>query len=300
MIFPRVSKPGFIFALALALATAGAAFAQTPPDFRALFQKGAEAYGQKDWPHCAERFSAAAQAATGDRSAARAYFAAAACLTTGGNPEAAFASLDKAAARGYRDLERADGNPDIEPLRKDPRWKAFHDGVKTRSDAHEATLNPELAHLTAEDQKDREAGDKIDWTVVAKRDAERLKRAREIAAAGGLHQADDYFNAALILQHSDKTEDYAQAHQWCLKAVELDPESSDARWLAAATQDRWLMNQGKPQLYGTQFKKVNGRWILWEVDPSVTDEERARWEVPTLAQARQRAETMNGGTAGPH
>ena len=114
-----------------------------------------------------------------------------------------------------------------------------------------------------------------------------------IAAAGGLHEADDYFNAALILQHSDKTEDYAQAHQWCVKAVELDSELPSARWLAAATQDRWLMSQGKPQLYGTQFKKVNGRWILWDVDPSVTDEERIRWEVPTLAEARKRAESMN-------
>lgn len=300
MAFPRVSKLVFTLVLTLALTLAGAALAQAPPDSRALFQQGAEAYSQKDWPHCAERFTAAAQAATGDRSAARAFFAAAACLTAAGNPEAAFASLDKAAARGYRDLDRADANPQIEPLRKDPRWKAFHDGVKTRSDAHEAALNTELAHITAEDQKDREAGDKIDWAVVGKRDAERLKRTREIAAAGGLHQADDYFNAALVFQHSDKLEDYAQAHQWCLKAVELDPENSNARWLAAATQDRWLMNQGKPQLYGTQFKKVDGRWILWEVDPSITDEERARWEVPPLAEARKRAEAMNGGPAGPH
>jgi tetratricopeptide (TPR) repeat protein len=300
MIFPRVSKLGLIFALILALATAGAVFAQAPPDFRTLFQQGSEAYGQKDWPHCAERFTAAAQAATGDRSASRALFAAAACLTAAGNSDAAFASLDKAAARGYRELERADANPQIEPLRKDPRWKVFHDGVKTRNDAHEKALNTELARLTAEDQKDREAGDKIDWTVVGKRDAERLKRTREIAAAGGLHQADDYFNAALILQHSDKTEDYAQAHEWCLKAVELDPELPSARWLAAATQDRWLMNQGKPQHYGTQYKKVNGRWILWDVDPSVTDEERIRWEVPTLAEARKRVEEMNAGTPNPH
>jgi hypothetical protein len=278
----------------LVLAASGAVLAQAPPDFRALFQQGNAAYAQKDWPHCAERFTAAAQAATGDRSAARASFAAAACLTATGNKEAAFASLDKAAARGYRDLDRADGNPQLEPLRSDPRWKAFHDGVKARSDAHKAALNAELARITAEDQKDREPGaDKIDWAVVGKRDAERLKRAREIAAAGGLHEADDYFNAALILQHSDKTEDYVQAHEWCVKAVELDSELPSARWLAAATQDRWLMSQGKPQLYGTQFKKVNGRWILWDVDPSVTDEERIRWEVPTLAEARQRAESMN-------
>jgi tetratricopeptide (TPR) repeat protein len=293
----RISKPVFLFALV----TAGGAFAQAPPDFRTVFSQGGTAYVQKDWSRCSERFTAAAQAATSDRSAARAFFAAAACLTAGGNKEAAFASLDKAAARGYRDLGRAEGNPELEPLRSDPRWKAFRDGVKTRSDAHETALNAELSRLTAEDQKDREPGaDKIDWAVVGKRDAERLKRTREIAAQGGLHQAEDYFNAALILQHSDKTEDYAQAHEWCLKAVELDPELSSARWLAAATQDRWLMNQGKPQHYGTQYKKVNGRWILWDVDPSVTDEERIQWEVPTLAEARKRVEVMNAGTPNPH
>jgi len=298
MAFPRISKLALV--LIPALAAAGAAFGQAPSDFRALFHQGTTAYVQKDWPRCAERFTAAAQAATSDRGAARALFGAAACLTAAGDREAAFASLDKAAARGYRDLERADGNPEIEPLRGDPRWQAFHGGVKARSDAHATALNAELARLTAEDQKDREADDKIDWAVVGKRDAERLKRAREIAAQGGLHQAEYYFNAALILQHSDKTEDYAQAHEWCLKAVELDPELPSARWLAAATQDRWLMNQGKPQHYGTQFKKVNGRWILWEVDPAVTDEERIQWEVLTLAESRNRAEAMNAGTPNPH
>ena len=100
------------------------------------------------------------------------------------------------------------------------------------------------------------AVDKIDWSVVGKRDAERLKRTKEIAAAGGLKTADDYFRAALVFQHSSETADYQQAHQWCLKAVELDPDLPDARWLAAATEDRYLMNQGKPQRYGTQFKKV--------------------------------------------
>lgn len=77
--------------------------------------------------------------------------------------------------------------------------------------------------------------------------------------------------------------------------MELDPLNSTARWLAAASKDRYLMTLGKPQLYGTQFKKVDGKWILWEVDPSVTDEERAKWGVPPLVEARKRAEELNSG-----
>ena len=278
----------------LALVFAAALRAEAPPSSKNLFQQGAAAYQKEDWPRCAERFTAAATAATSDRSAARAYFAAAACLTAAGDKEGGFATLGKAAAKGYRDLDRATGNPQLEPLRSDPRWKTFAEGVKTRSEAHEKTLNAELAKITQEDQADRQAGaDKIDWSVVGKRDAERLKRTKEIAAQGGLKAADDYFNAALVLQHSDKVEDYDQAHQWCLKAVELDPELPDARWLSAATLDRSLMNQGKPQRYGTQYRKADGKWILWEVDPTVTDEERAEWNVPSLAQARERLQEMN-------
>lgn len=42
---------------------------------------------------------------------------------------------------------------------------------------------------------------------------------------------------------------------------------------------------------------MDGKWILWEVDPSITDEERARWDVPPLAAAKARVKQMNGGAA---
>jgi hypothetical protein len=290
----RQPRPGIVTVIAVGmLAFAALAGAQTAPTYESLFQQAAAAYGQDDSARCAELFTAAAHAAVRDAQAARAYLAAAACTAAAGDKEGAFALLDRAAAKGHRDVERATANPKLEPLRQDPRWQTFLDGVKARAAAREAKTNAELSRICDEDQKDRQAGDKIDWSVVGKRDEERLKRTREIAAAGGLKEADDYFRAALVFQHSSETADYGQAHRWCLKALELDPDLPSARWLAAATEDRFLMDQGKPQRYGTQYRKVAGKWILWEVDPAVTDEERAKWEVPTLAEARQRAETMN-------
>jgi tetratricopeptide (TPR) repeat protein len=277
-----------------AMAMTVPALSETTPTYQQIFQQGSAAYQAQDWPKCTERFAAAAAAATNDRQAARSYFAAAACSTAAGDKEAAFGYLDKAAGKGHRDLERAESNPQVEPLRKDPRWQKFLEGVKAHHAAHKAKINTELARLYEEDQKDRTAGpDKIDWSVVSKRDAERRKRVLEIAEQGGLREGEDYYHAAMVFQHGDELEDYDRAHKWCLKAVELG--NDDARWLAAATKDRWLMNQGKPQLYGTQFKKVDGKWILWEVDPSVTDEERAKWGVPTLAESKERAKQMNEG-----
>lgn len=260
-----------------------------------LFDQGAAAYGS-DWPRCAELFGKAGDAYPADSKAARAYFAAAACSAAAGQKEAAFAYLDKAAAKGHRDVERATGNSQIKALHDDPRWKAFLTGVEARAAEYEKKNNAELTKLHNEDQDDRRPameGKKIDWAVVGPRDAERRKRVREILEAGGARTAADYYHAALVFQHSDALDDIDLAHKLALKAVELDPELPGAKWLAAAAKDRWLMDQGKPQLYATQYKRVDGKMILWEVDPSVTDEERAKWDCPPLAEAKKRAEAMN-------
>jgi hypothetical protein len=177
----------------------------------------------------------------------------------------------------------------------------FTSAAGAQAPAPEAGLNPELARLYEEDQADRAGTLKdTDWAAVEKRDAERRGRVLEIMEKGGARQAGDYYHAAMVFQHSVKPEDHDLAHAWCLEALKLDPGLSKARWLAAASKDRALMWRGKPQLYGTQFKKVDGKWILWEVDPSITDEERAKWGVPPLSVAKERVEKLNAGTFEPH
>ena len=53
------------------------------------------------------------------------------------------------------------------------------------------------------------------------------------------------------------------------------------------------MSRGEPQLYGTQYKRIDGKWWLWPVDFHVTDAERAEWCVEPLASSRQRLVRMN-------
>src|SRR5947199_1812208 len=105
----------------------------------------------------------------------------------------------------------------------------------------------------------------------------------------------------MIRMHGDGVEDVWQEHERSMKAVELGCE--EARWLAAASYDRWLMNQGKPQKYGTAFLPVylpaGAQWVVWDVDPLTTDAERAQWNVPTLAEQQQRAEEMTKYAAQP-
>jgi tetratricopeptide (TPR) repeat protein len=287
----RQSFPRFLIPALCLLALALPAGAQTAQE---LFEQGAAAYGSSDWPKCAELFAKAGVAFPSDSQAARSYFAAAACSAAAGQKEAAFGYLDKAAAKGHRDVDRATGNPQVKALHDDPRWKTFLAGVEARAAEHEKKNNAEIKRIHDEDQEDRRPGPgKIDWTVVGKRDEERRARMTQILAEGGAKTTDDYFHAAMVFQHGTTIDEIARAHELALKAAEFNPPHPNARWLAAASKDRWLMDQGKPQLYGTQYKTANGKTVLWEVDPSVTDEERAKWDCPPLAVAKARAEEMN-------
>ena len=162
--------------------------------------------------------------------------------------------------------------------------------------ASPASDNAELAAMYEADQADRHpAGDgrPIDWTVVSGRDAARLARAKELLAAGKLGTGADYYHAAMILQHSAAADDHLLAHELCV--VALGEGEERGRWLAAASEDRFLMNIGRPQRFGTQFRRdpPSGPWYLYEVDPNVSDAQRAAMDVPPLAEARKRVETMN-------
>jgi hypothetical protein len=112
-------------------------------------------------------------------------------------------------------------------------------------------------------------------------------------ADGLLQRAPDFYHAAMILQHGHADGDHALAARLAERAVALDPGFGEARWLAAAAHDRERKTRGTPQRYGTQYDYVDGRWVLWEVDPTVTDEERAEWNVPSLEEARRHARRWN-------
>ena len=179
-------------------------------------------------------------------------------------------------------------------LREDPAWASMVATFKPMFDEYLSSLNTDLREMYYADQRDREGGfDKIDWSVVNGRDAERRDRVRQLAAAGQLRSADDYYYAAMIFQHGEDEASYDQAFRYAGRAVEMDASFVKARWLAAASKDRYHMSRGEPQLYGTQYKRIEGKWLLWPVDFHVSDAERAEWGVEPLETAKKRLEKMN-------
>jgi hypothetical protein len=154
--------------------------------------------------------------------------------------------------------------------------------------------NEELRRIYDDDQADRVGNVLRDG--VMERDAARRARVSEILATVGARTADDYFFAAMVFQHGQEVASYERAQELAMKALAVDPSHRRARWLVAAATDRALVARGQPQRYGTQFHvDLAGRWSMPPVDASVSDEERARWNVPPLAEALRKVRENNGG-----
>ena len=155
-------------------------------------------------------------------------------------------------------------------------------------------MNRELQELFEQDQADRADFEQLDQEQhqqMFQRDRVRRQRVEELLESNALQTAEDYFHAAMIFQHGETTDHIWRAYELASRGVELGHPVS--RWLTAAAYDRWLMRQGKPQKYGTQYTaRHHEPYRLWDVDPNTTDEERASWEVPPLAEALRQAEDL--------
>ena len=110
--------------------------------------------------------------------------------------------------------------------------------------------NPALTEMFTIDQKAREGGS-VDWVKLAQDDEQRRKSLRQMLSAGGVRTRNDYLHAAMIFQHGQNPDEYLMAHVLAIDAVALG--SKEARWLSAATLDRYLLSIWQPQVFGTQF-----------------------------------------------
>jgi hypothetical protein len=152
-------------------------------------------------------------------------------------------------------------------------------------------MNEEILALYNADREERIDQRRMgtpEYTAMRERDTQRRLRAAAILATLTTPEAADLYHAAQLFQHGDEPEDAWRAYELAREASERGDER--ARWLTAAAYDRWLVYQGEPQKYGTQYIQDGMRHRLWDVDPTTTDAERAGWNVPPLAEQLRKAE----------
>jgi len=219
-----------------------------------------------------------------------AYGAACAAALLGRKGEA-MTWLERSVELGFRDVEWMKQDTDLTSLHGEQAFTALVARIPTLPPPPEDEgSHPELMRLGAEDQMDRGHGGSAgrkDWAWVSERDRQRRQRVRELLDAGAVKTGADFFTAALIFQHGETLEDFARARELAAEAARKGHPVG--LWLTAATWDRWLMQAGQPQRFGTQYKfdEATKKMRLYPVDPSVTDAERERWGFPPLAEIPQ-------------
>ncbi len=161
----------------------------------------------------------------------------------------------------------------------------------------------ELRALYEADQGDRQfTRDPTpeDWEAISARDAERQARVYELLKADRLVVAEDFYHAAMVLQHGDSQRDILVSHILSMAAAFKGDERG--RWLSAASLDRYLHRTRMPQRFGTQYVKVSledpfepdpsqprsqGAYVRW-----LPDSVREIFGVDPLAEQAERLRTM--------
>jgi len=108
-----------------------------------------------------------------------------------------------------------------------------------------------------------------------------------------IRDPEDLYRAALLLQSADETtgpEICLQAHLLAAEAAEKGLEP--AKFLAAASLDRYLVLVGGVQRYGTQHYNDDGILRLYPYDTATTDSLRAVWGVPPLDSLKAEVEAL--------
>lgn len=152
-------------------------------------------------------------------------------------------------------------------------------------------VHSELIELYEADRRDHAVPRLVgteDYAAMRSRDARRRERVFAMLAEGSVVEPIDLYRAAWVLNHGDRPEEAEAAYRLAERAAQGG--CAEARWLYAASYDRWCMYSGRQQKFGTQFVPDGQGYRLWDIDPRTTDEERARFDVPTLAQQLRRAE----------
>ena len=163
--------------------------------------------------------------------------------------------------------------------------------AEVAEEPEEAVSNEALRQLFEADQQDRE----VDWTtlppdslmVIVQRDVDRRLQVEALLDADAARTANDHFHAAMIFHHApgDDTTHFRKAYELARDAYRLDATFVHAGKLMAQAHDRYLQATGQRQIYGTQIDYADGVYALAPIDTTqVTDEERRRLGLPTLAE----------------
>jgi hypothetical protein len=182
--------------------------------------------------------------------------------------------------------------------------------VRAADEQKQAETSKTVHRLFEEDQRDIS---RVNSQTAAQEYRARLRgrmaEIRTMIHAGELKTGDDFRDAAFIFQHGNTAEDCLFAHVLAMEAAIKGNDS--AKWIEAATLDRYLQLIKQPQIFGTQYpldKNLahrlggspktpfrTGRTLEPYNEKFLSDRLRFEFCVPTLAQQKRNVGMFNAG-----
>ena len=148
----------------------------------------------------------------------------------------------------------------------------------------------ELRQMFLDDQAERTQG-----KLSPVKDRERLSRVKELLRGDGFETAEDYYHAAMVLQHSSDRSGHDHLTAHVLSTIAAGEGHVSARWLAAAALDRFLVFNDEQQFFGTQFERDDrGLWHPGSFVPSRTEDIRNWFAIDDPKAMQVRADRFNG------
>jgi hypothetical protein len=150
-------------------------------------------------------------------------------------------------------------------------------------------ISNELRAMAEADQAERRSGNSP-----AHHQRARLDRVHQVIQTNQLATPDDYYHAALLLQHSTEARDHLLAHTLATAAAFRGHHA--AKWLSATTLDRFLEWNGHKQFFGTQYvRNEAGALQAGPFDDYLSESLRSDFAVPPLEEMQRRASEWNRG-----
>lgn len=166
------------------------------------------------------------------------------------------------------------------------------------SKASQKEVSKELKELYESDQKDQndELWNESSDDEFSRRQKERRDRVMAVIEAEMLADLKDWNHAAMLLQHGQSADDFLLAH-----ILSLPPAIADepfARFMCAATLDRFLQTCGRAQIFTTQSGAADPSVYapIEPFDDSMSESLRAVFGLPPLP-GREEAQKKGKGSS---
>lgn len=151
--------------------------------------------------------------------------------------------------------------------------------------------NKELVDLFKRIQKIRYESNEDEWkdkkfiTKLSSLEKKASQKILHLLKNKKLKTADDFYRAAFVFHHGENFEMY-------LKAVALAAISNHlgepwGKNMYAVALDRLMVSIGLPQYFGSQYEIKKGKWQLFPVNETTTDEERRLYLIEPIAKLRE-------------